>query len=229
MIEQAIQRKVIKNQNPYPDKALQHEMDLRAVKKPSAVVQPLPGETPSISAANAALSRVHDAWERIEQAAANKSTPFKDLHVHGSRHVSNAEKSVDSATKTIQGQIDHYNKEIDEVIMPKTVSPNMAAEIRMMVRQKPSAALDLVRQDPRFSAAILNGPAALSGLSKEQYETVRDMATRTFASELHAKREHAQKTLNQLQSRASEALSYLNPKLSTWRQQENPALERLKQ
>lgn len=144
----------------------------------------LKGESHGTQAGKSALTHIYEAYGKINDAAksvqdkgrlATRAQPFAEAAI----------RKADDSLVVLRGQQKHLKSEIDGLVKP-SLPAQLAAEIRSYwASQKDTAtkAMQLIKAgDINTTAAILTGPAYLSGLDDEMQATLFDIATDTFAS-----------------------------------------------
>ncbi|NVE95894.1 hypothetical protein [Altererythrobacter lutimaris] len=190
-------------------------MKTRRVPDPPVDLLNVRGDGPSADAARTATEAIHQTWTLIRDAARDPEVDLKELTRVGDAALKKGLKAADSAAERIRAQIGHIDGQIKERTQP-TMTPQMATEIRAMVREDPKRAATLARSDPRMAGAILSGPAALCGLDARQYEQVREAAVLAHASEQAAQRKEAELALSAVERAGTRALADLTKKLGEW-------------
>ncbi|WP_147303802.1 hypothetical protein [Parvularcula marina] len=163
------------------------------------------------------LETLLGAWRQISELACNPHTPLRELGERGWNAMQRGLAATDRARNTVEANIKALDKTIAEKTMPP-ISDAMAGELRSLVRQDPSRAFDLVREDVRFSSALLRAPAALSGLRPDQHDKVREMAELTHAPREVALRGEATAAREVLDKAGERAMGVVAAKLSEWQE-----------
>ena len=180
------------------------------------------GDSAVAASARSALGGLHAVWKEVGDVARNPSVPAPELARVAQGAVERALRRADKASETIGREVKEAERALEAKIAPK-VEGVIATEIRQHWAQRLSGRGDklgellaAVRQDVRTSGAILSAPAYLSGLSAEQFETVRAQAIEGHAQEEGAKLKGARR-MGELVERASRRLiDELGPRINRW-------------
>ncbi|MEM6680741.1 MAG: hypothetical protein AAF607_00715 [Pseudomonadota bacterium] len=199
----------------YSDPALAQRMKRREVPNAPIDMLAVKGDGPSAETARAALRTLHETWTLISDAAKNTEVELSELTKVGDRALKRGLKAMDNAHETVRKQIAFTDGKIRDVVQP-TISPQMAAEIRSLVRSDPAKALLMVREDPRISSAVLSGPASLSGVTQDEQERLKAAAIAAHAPELGAQKHEAELALSLMERMGSHATAVLASKLHSW-------------
>lgn len=200
---------------PYPDPVASARLRERTV--PSAPLDfHIRGEGVAATTARDALTALLGTWGTVGDLARNPETDLKTLASKGQAALDRNLKVADRAAATVRSVIAATDKTIKEKTEP-VMSEQIATEMRALVRSDPNRAFDLARSDARFAGAILKAPAALSGLTQQQFDQVRDLAEQTHAAEDTAARREARAALGVLEAAGSRAVATLGTRLADWR------------
>ena len=200
---------------PYPDPALARRLETRRVPDPPIDLLAVRGTGPSAETARAATKALHETWTLIREAASNPEVDLRELTRVGDAALQRGLKSADGAAQRIRQQIGHIEGQIKDATQP-TMTPQLAAELRALVREDPKRAATLAKDDARFAGAILSAPAALSGLSKQQFDQVREVAVLAHAPEQTAQHREAELALRAVERAGGRAMTDLTAKLNEW-------------
>ena len=226
-IDEAIAARNTAGRAPYPDPEITRRQQLRAVKPPPVDLLAVTGEGPSADTARHAMRNLHETWTLIHDSAKNFEVELKELTKVGQNALKRGLKSADAAGAKINEQIAHIDSKIKAATQPN-ITPQMAAEIRSMVRDDPKRAAGLCRSDARIASAILGGPAALSGLDEKTYEVARQSALLAHAPDEVGQRKVAEAALAALNRAGSSAVANLQTKLLQWEEATPVSLDKLR-
>ena len=168
---------------PYPDAKIVREQQMRRVDSLPLDYTPgaIKGDGPGAREAVAALNQLSSTWLNIADAA--KVSDMAKLAPAARRSYDAAAARLRAAQTTIEAQIGHYNRQIDERIMPR-IDAALGAEIRSHLRDKPIMEIvNAAKSDARVSSALLAAPGILVGLKPDQVALVRKNAMKAHASE----------------------------------------------
>lgn len=146
------------------------------------------GDHSALTVARRAYANLHEGWTKLQQAAERVKDPdklAKEAKAHADRVARTAQADNDACWAAYR----HLDAEMDRAVQPNAGDP-MGGEIRAHVSAQDSpfkAAGDFVRdQEARVVAAILNAPAAISGLTKDEHRKLKALARAEFRPIDHA-------------------------------------------
>jgi hypothetical protein len=200
---------------PYPDAKIVREQQMRRVDALPLDYTPgaIKGDGPGAREATAALNQLAGTWHSIQDAA--KDNPFEKLAPAARRSFNSVEERLRSAATTIAAQVGHYQRQIDERIMPR-VDPALGAEIRAHLRGKPIMELvNAAKADARVSSALLAAPAVLVDLKADHVALIRKNAMKAHAPEQTALLEETVAAGERI-SKAQDHMITLASKIVAW-------------
>lgn len=215
-IDRAYRASARSNQRPSPKTPIDAS---RANIKPPLDFQPgaVRGEGPAAMRARAVLEILHQTWTEVGEAAGKMNVDLPELARVAQGAVERALRGADKARESIAREVELASRAVDAKIAP-AVPDVVQSEIRSHWAQRVGGQragasrkeafgelLEAVRGDSRTSSAILSGPAYLSGLDAERFDTVRASAVEAHAKEEAARLQEARQA-GELVARASKRL-----------------------
>ncbi|MEM6857569.1 MAG: hypothetical protein AAF559_06825 [Pseudomonadota bacterium] len=214
MLDEALKNRP-RVRNPYPDPQMQRRMALRRVPEPPIDMLAVKGDGYSAGLARNAMKTLYDTWTLVREAARNPETDLRELTRLGDAALMKGTRSADQASERIVRQIAEFDAKIKAAIEPP-ITPQLATELRALVREDPARATVLAREDARFAGAILSGPAALSGLDADKISAVRNAAMLAHAPDQTTQKSEAERALAALHKAGSRTAAEIGNKLASW-------------
>lgn len=199
-------------------------IDLSPMSHPSMVI----GEGPGASTARSGMAALYTAHGQI----LDLGTTIKDKTAIPQAAIPHAEKAVSkagAAQEVLTAQIVHLAAEIATTIKGQPTAA--AAEIRSFwAKQKSTTKLALMfhraAENPDTVAAILGGPAYLSGLKDDTFLMLKDQAAQSLAPEQHAMIAETRAALGILDKAVESFTEKTTALLSKWQSKDAEIIEK---
>ncbi len=178
------------------------------------------GDSPGAVTGRGALTAIYDAIGKINDTAARVKDKGR-LASAAQPFAERAVQSVGRAMETLKKQVEHLDSQIDTAISPP-VDPTLAGQIRTYWANSGSKALPGLRKaieegDAATISAVLHTPAYLSGLSDENQELLRQIATKRYAPDKTVQRAEAADALQRVERATNFFMETIAGNLRKWR------------
>lgn len=183
----------------------------------------LQGTTGSIEVARHGLEAVYVSMgETLHAEKQLRNIPDAGPQLFKSAYpvIENAVRQLDGSITAVNRIATAHQQAIDANLSPKDTT--MAAEVRGYLRtlgpaKAHAAAIEAIRNgDIETTRAVLTGPSYLSGLTREQQTTLRDIAAGTFSPDHHLGLEEARKSKAKLDNALATITKFARDKKAAW-------------
>ena len=198
------------------------------------------GETPGANTARGGVEAVYEALSKVNEVAAE----IRDKGRLATVAADLCERTIrraEAARDTVRKQQAEFERRIQQTIQTPPKNQNLASEIRGHWAERSAAKgkdggnlkafqslLDLAGEDATSTAAILTAPPYLSGLTADQFQTLRQRAAERMCPDDVAALEQARDG----ETKLNRALDYLTEnmaeRINAWKDDDHARLEGLK-